>query len=251
MCPIGLYDSITVSPATADIVITSNSSHIPLDSGNLAFQAAALLMKKGFLSTGAAINLEKQIPVGGGLGGGSSDAATVLSLLNDLAALGYSRTDLMAMAGELGSDIPFFLCNSPAWATGRGEVLSSLVIEPEFWVVLVTPPFSVSSAWAYQQWQGKERRAPRAYSPRIDLLAEGTSLLVNDLEKVVMSHYPEIGAIKDALNQGGAWGSLMSGSGSTVFGIFFSEDSAWELHERLLADHRRNGWTVSVVPALV
>ena len=157
MCPVGLFDEVTVRPAQEGIAITTNSDGIPVDSRNLAYQAVALFAERADLSGGVAVHLEKRIPVGAGLGGGSSDAAAVLLLLNELTQAGYSRADVMAMGASLGSDVPFFCRSGPARATGRGELIEPIRLSPAFWVVLVMPSFSVSTAWAYGVYRHTEK----------------------------------------------------------------------------------------------
>ena len=251
MCPVGLFDDVTVSPAIEGIAITVNGDILPLDSRNLAYQAAALFAERATLANGVAIHLEKRIPVGAGLGGGSSDAAAVLSLLNELAEAGYSRDDLMDMGASLGSDVPFFCGSGPALATGRGEQIAPIRLSPSFWAVLVMPSFSVSTAWAYSAYCHSEKESTFAFGEEVDLLAQGRELLRNDLEEAVGERFSEIGEIKEALGGCGAWGSLMSGSGSTVFGIFLKERQAREAQRRIQADCGERRWKVAVVPALV
>ena len=210
-----------------------------------------LFAKRALASLGARIHLEKNIPVGAGLGGGSSDAAAVLLLLNELTAAGYSRADPMKMGASVGSDVPFFCGGGPALAAGRGEQLTSLTIAPPFWVVLVTPAFSVSTAWAYNAYQGRDKKSDFPKTGEIDIQSCGPGILLNDLEPVVTSHYPELDLIKEGLSTCGAWGSLMAGSGSTVFGVFLDKGRAQEAQARFKTDYRKRNWAVRVAPALV
>ncbi len=251
MCPIGLFDEVTIGPAQAGITVTTNRDDIPLDSRNVAYQAAALFADRAGVSRGIAIHLEKSIPVGAGLGGGSSDAAAVLLLLNELAGTGYSQADLMKMGESLGSDVPFFFGGGPALATGRGERLAPMHLSPAFWVALVMPSFSVSTAWAYAEHRHSGKRALFPLEKEIDLQALGPAVLVNDLERPVGGRFSEIGAIKEALIGCGSWGALMSGSGSTVFGIFFQKGQALTARSRLKANYAGRDWRVAVVPALL
>ncbi len=251
MCPVGLFDVVTVRPGHKGFTITANRQTIPLDSTNLAWRAAALFAEKTRLSQGLAIHLEKNIPVGAGLGGGSSDAAAVLHMLNELTGSKYSQAELVTMAATLGSDIPFFCGSGPALAVGRGEQLSPVTLSPPFWVLLVMPPFSVSTAWAYDEYQGVDREPGVFAAKELDLLAAGPDILVNDLEEAVICHFGEIGAMKEVLTKCGAWGSLMSGSGSTVFGIFFEEGQARKTERRLRAEYAEYHWETAVVPALI
>lgn len=250
MCGVGLYDVVTLTSAKKEITVTSNNKTIPVDESNLAYKAAALLMEKAGISGGLTIHLEKHIPVAAGLGGGSSDAAAVLKGMNDCYNLTLSRSELMDLGPEIGADVPFFFFHGTALATGIGERLSSLAISPPFWTVLVTPPFPVSAGWAYSRCELKSSNKSIANSKEIDLLNIGTDLLFNALEYPVMKRFPEIDGIKKLLIKYGAWGSLMSGSGPTVFGIFFEEMKAKEAKNRLLDDHAARKWNVSVAKGL-
>jgi len=251
MCPIGLFDRITVRVAEEGIALRTNDPELPVDSRNLAFQAAALLMSKNSSVPGVSIELDKQIPSAAGLGGGSADAAIVLSLVNELSAGSCSSAELMKIGAALGSDVPFFFLNRPAWATGRGEELSPAIVSPPFWVVLVKPSFPISTAWVYSQWPVEKKKMGQPVPGAVDLLVQGPSILKNDLEEVVMPRHREIGLIKESLALAGAWGSLMSGSGPTVFGVFFEEGAALEARDSLQREYRSHGWFVDVAQALL
>jgi 4-diphosphocytidyl-2-C-methyl-D-erythritol kinase len=248
---VGLFDAVTVSLGGNGIALSANTKTVPTDSENLAHRAAALFNERAGMSRGVAIHLEKSIPVGAGLGGGSSDAAAVLLLLNEMTGAGYSSAELVKIGALLGSDVPFFCGTGPALATGRGERLAPLTVSPPFWVVLVTPGFFVSTAWAYNAYQGKRKRSSFPKTRALNMQTYGPRILVNDLEPVVTNRYQELYRIKEALSKCDPWGSLMSGSGSTVFGIFFDEGRAHEAQERIRADYGKHNWTVMAVPALV
>jgi len=250
MCGVSLYDIVTLTPANKGITVTSNSINIPVDGNNLASKAAALLMKKAKISGGLKIHLDKQIPVAAGLGGGSSDAAAVMEGINDIYKLKLSPSELMELGSEIGADVPFFFLQGPALATGTGGNLSPLTLSPSFWTLLVTPPFPVSTGWAYSQCKLKSSDKSVVNSKGIDLLETGKNLLFNALEYPVINRFPEIDEIKKALIKCGAWSSLMSGSGPTVFGIFFDEMEAKKAKNQLLENYAARKWTVSVAKAL-
>ena len=240
---ISLADSVTLKLLPRGIFCASSDPALPVDDKNLAVRAALLLQSKCKVSKGVDIYIDKNIPVGAGLGGGSSNAAAVLLGLNKLWKLKLSRRKLMKYGAMLGSDVPFFLMESPAAiATGRGEILTKLPYKaPRLWLVLVKPPFSISTKEAYA------RLKPRFYCKKgkeaslTPLMADARMLLQsvkqfdaktlkylleNTLELALNKEVIEINRIKKLLIDNGAFGSLMSGSGSAVFGIFQSKAKA-------------------------
>lgn len=215
---------------------------------NLAYQAAELLLKEAGVRAGVKIQLEKRIPMGGGLGGGSSNAAATLWGLTRLYRLDLSLKDLMAVGAQLGSDVPFFFFPGTALAEGRGERLRPLPPLPPLWVVVANPGFSVSTAWAYQRLSLGLTNADE--DRRIALLMEIASLMgtgegeqalslsFNRFEEVVLPAYPEIASLKRRLFTMGARPVLLAGSGSSVFG--FVQD---RLHGKAMVEElRREGF---------
>jgi 4-diphosphocytidyl-2-C-methyl-D-erythritol kinase len=192
------------------------------------------LLKKKRILTPVTIRIRKKIPVGGGLGGGSSDAAATLVALNRLLGLRCSRRELVSLAAELGADVPFFIYGTPARARGIGERVRPVGSLPRLWMVLIYPGFSVSTGWVYRKLCAKLTKhiedSRINYSLRPEKLAR---LLANDLEEVTVRRYPRIALLKEKLIQEGAVGSIMSGSGSSVFGIFLTEPQAREAFRRL------------------
>jgi 4-diphosphocytidyl-2-C-methyl-D-erythritol kinase len=226
---IDLSDELSVDRADV-ISLTTSSSNVPSDSRNLCILAAEAIRARVKSRDGATITLKKNIPVGAGLGGGSSDAAAVLVALNKLWNAGLDRKDLLSIASTLGSDVPFFIRGGSAFGTSRGEVLDYFDLKIPFWVATVTPPIHVSTSWAYSRV--KPRRQKEFGNLRA--LVEGgiadasklTATVLNDFEDSVFEVQPEIGKIKETLKASGALFALMSGSGSSVFGFFNDEDSA-------------------------
>jgi len=251
MGAVGLYDTISLSKTPAAITLTSSGSDIPLDNKNLAFKAASLIISESKVAGGVAISLKKCIPVASGLGGGSSDAAATMKGINDLYDLKCSLRQLMELGMRIGADVPFFFSNGPALATGIGEKLSPIELFPPFWVLLVTPPIPVSTAWAYRQFRLQTQHEIFTFSEKIDLFKVGKEILYNDFERVVIPHFPEIAKIKKALENLGAWGSLMSGSGPTVFGLFFDEAEARSAENKLVKLYHERNWKISVAKALL
>lgn len=229
MQPIDLCDEVTIRRvADAGITVTCGVDGVPDGEGNIAWRAARALFDPAGADGGLAISILKRIPVAAGLGGGSSDAAAVLSGVNQLLGLGHSRERLMEIGTRLGADVPFFLLGGPALAEGIGERLTPLEGIPCAWIALINPSFPVSTAWAYGQL--KLSLTTNATIPYIPLfygaLVQVAGILANDLERVTMEAHPVIGDIKEKLLAAGALGTLMSGSGPTVFGIFEDEEAA-------------------------
>ena len=181
------------------------------------------------------IHIRKRIPVGAGLGGGSSDAAATLRGLNRLFGLGLSQQNLFSLAASLGADVPFFIRARPARARGIGDEIESLASIRRFWVVILYPGFPVSTRWVYRHFSFKLTKAIENTSLNFSLggRAELARMLVNDLERVAFRRYPRIAILKERLIQEGAAGALMSGSGSSVFGIFFAGNIARKAFLRL------------------
>ncbi len=228
---VSLYDtlSLKLSPLQG-ITVTADDPSIPTDSRNLAYRAADLLLKQQKITPGISIHIKKRIPAGAGLGGGSSNAAATLTGLNKLLRCNLTETELLRLGVEIGADVPFFIYDKPsALAEGIGEQLSPVTIQVPLWLVIVFPGFSISTKWAYENYrvltnEGKNIRIPCSFKQLNSVL----HILSNDLETVVTKQYPEIQEIKHTLIQAGACGSLMSGSGSSVFGIFPDEQQAQE-----------------------
>ena len=226
---IGLYDEITFQHHSS-IELTCTNPTIPLDSKNLCWRAAELLQKVLEISNGVKIEILKNIPVGAGLGGGSSDAAAVLRHLPTFWNTSVDETILEQLALQLGSDVPYFLKNSTAYAEGRGEKLSYFQFQLPYWIVLVYPNIHVSTPWAYKTLSEKRNGVFNEQQDFIRLFLESPlqniRSLKNDFEEVVLSEYPVIAETKNKLNSSGAHHALMSGSGSSVFGLFKDKQKA-------------------------
>lgn len=235
MVPTTLGDDVEVrwtSASDSPITVTTEGVEVPAGAENLVYRAAQLFFAEvecpGVQSL--QIRLVKRIPVGAGLGGGSSDAAATLVGLNTLTGAGLSEQALARLALRLGADVPFFVAGGAARARGIGERLSSVGPLPKLWLVLLYPNFEVSTGWVYRNFQFKLTKS----SSNNNLLEnlgtpdEIAQVLFNDLETVTIGRYPGIARLKERLREAGALGSLMSGSGSSVFGIFATQDAARE-----------------------
>jgi len=228
---VSLYDTLSLKLSSHQgITVTTDDPSIPTDSSNLAYRAADLLLKQRKITPGISIHIKKRIPAGAGLGGGSSNAAATLSGLNKLLRCNLTEPDLLRLGVEIGADVPFFIYDKhAALAEGIGEQLSPVKIHVPLWFVIVFPGFSISTKWVYENYRVlTNKRKNIRISCCFKQLNAVLHILINDLENVVTQQYPEIQKIKRTLIQAGACGSLMSGSGSSVFGIFPDEQHAQE-----------------------
>ncbi|MEG6549884.1 4-(cytidine 5'-diphospho)-2-C-methyl-D-erythritol kinase [Desulfocurvibacter africanus] len=237
------HDSLLVTPLTAGSGLHLTCSRKELETGSnlVAKTYAAFASRTGF-SPGLSIHLEKRIPTGAGLGGGSSDAAVLLAYLNDLAGeQALSTADMTALAASLGADVPYFLLHGrhgkPALATGIGESLFPIQVDLDgYWLVLVCPPEHVSTPWAYGAW---DRLYPEKTCSEEDLailtatnqeasnlFCPETTALGNDFEAAVFPAFPELAKVKDELLDRSAAHAVMSGSGAAIFALYRDADIA-------------------------
>ena len=245
---IDLCDEIGITLSSAPgIRVTCGRQGVPEGEGNIAWKAAAALVRLSGREAGIDIAITKRIPVAAGLGGGSSDAATVLMGVNDLLGLGLSHERLMEIGATLGADVPFFIFQRPALAEGIGDRLTPLEGVPPVWLVLVNPNVHVSTAWVYQNLQLTTDRSAANIPLFYGTVADICAVLANDLETVTIPRFPVIRQIKEQLLAAGADGSLMSGSGPTVFGVFGSEQEARRAADEIA---RNNDWFVAAMKTL-
>lgn len=244
MQKVGLFDLLEVRRGGEGVRLHCVGADLPENADNLVHRAASLFLetvaqRRGRTLGGVNISLTKNIPIAAGLGGGSSDAAAALKVLNALFEAGLTAGELAAIGLELGADVPFFLADAPAaLAVGIGEILTPVVPLSGCFVLLVNPGFSVSTRWVYQTFAlTKEEKttifknfresADPAGRPCLPASVEGLPpALENDLEAVTITRYPEIGRIKEELLVHGAVAALMSGSGPTVFALFSDQQAA-------------------------
>ena len=257
--PVSLYDEIEIRKLRVTgakqksggelIKVTCDDPAVPADGTNLAFRAAQMIMKKSSARPTLHVHIRKRIPLGAGLGGGSTDAAATLVGLNRLLNLRLPPAQLEKMALSLGTDVPFFIRARPARARGIGEQLQKLSGLPPIWAVIVYPGFPVSTEWVYRNFAPKLTKSIVNTSitnslKRFDKLSD---LLENDLESVTLRRYPEIGVLKQKLLREGAPRVLMSGSGSSVFAIFASRRTARAAFERLRKEEGARAFLVRVL----
>jgi 4-diphosphocytidyl-2-C-methyl-D-erythritol kinase len=238
-------DDVLIRPSKI-LRVRTRSKDVPDGPGNIAYRAAALLKERSGYLSGADISILKRIPVSAGLGGGSSNAATVLLGLNRFWKLGYGRRRLLALAAELGSDVPFFILETPfAVGKGRGEILRKWPARGvKISHVLVKPPFGISTKEAYGAL-GPSSLTPQKANVRLLVhsiqkgrLEPRSPLLTNSLELALNKRVTKISQIKKELLNRGAFGALLSGSGSTVFGLFPGLRAAEKAARFLRRDHK-------------
>ncbi|NNL77799.1 MAG: 4-(cytidine 5'-diphospho)-2-C-methyl-D-erythritol kinase [Desulfobacterales bacterium] len=222
MCCVDLCDTLYLQFDGHGIVIESSDPQIPLNEANLAHKAATLFFKTLKRNDGLKIRIEKSIPVAAGLGGGSSNAASVLKGLNRHYGFPFSQARLMSMGLILGADVPFFLFRKPAFASGIGERLEEYPGQLPYHILLVNPGFGVSTAEVFRNLNLRLTKCKKKITkPPLKKIGFDASLhLCNDLEAVTAAKYPLINSLKETLLAHGAVGALMSGSGPTVFGLF-------------------------------
>ncbi len=225
--PINLYDRLTFEDSNT-FSFSSNVKSLPDDSTNLVILAKNLLEEYSDERLNFKIYLEKNIPIGAGLGGGSADAAAALNALNEFAELNLSQNELFDLALRLGSDVPFFLNPQPSFADGRGENLQPKLLDLNFPLVIAYPGIDISTKWAYSQIQPASPDFDLRKVKSLDLfhLKLYREQIVNVFEKPVFESYAAIKELKTFHYKLGAVFSLMSGSGSTVFGIYPNTESA-------------------------
>lgn len=233
---IDLYDRLSFQSADKGIELSTNDPELPTDRGNLVVRAAEILAERIECSRGVRIELEKAIPAGRGLGGGSADAAMTLLALNELWQGDLSDAELRRLAAGIGMDVPYFLVGGTALGLGRGEEIYPLEFQFEVPIVLILPDFAVATAEAYSNLiLTKRDTSLKLQDFALSCLGwRGTSLdLVNDLESSTTVFSPAIHEYKASLTELGAAVSLMSGSGSSVFGVFYDDAVARSVAETL------------------
>lgn len=226
-----LHDELVGVGVPGPFQLKCRTPGVPTDATNLVWRAGAALWtaigRPGDLAD-AQVSIEKRIPVAAGLGGGSADAAAALQLLARLWG-GVPMTLLREVATGIGADVPFFLSGGTALGLGRGEEIYPLVDLPQHWVVIVQPPYGVSTAEAYA-WYDEDRAAGLREPRELQILPvpwpTRAAQMINDLQPPVARRHPEIGALSTRLREAGAVAAAMSGSGSAVFGLFRTRAAA-------------------------
>jgi len=257
MQPVSICDEMTFERAGSSLQLTCSHPELPTDSKNLVHRAATAFLAAARISDGVKIHLQKNLPLAGGIGGGSANAAVTFSALNELFDSPLPPEKLHELAAALGSDVPFFLYDKPALATGRGEKVRTLenfsALKGKAFF-LVHPGFGISTPWSYQNLarfpealNGMPGRAAELVSKlqRHDLPAAAGGFS-NSLEAPAFDKFPVLQLYKEFLRENGALVSLMSGSGSTTFAIAENLAAAENLSEKFKSQFGDNGWTATV-----
>lgn len=240
MQTVGIFDRLDLSwKSEPGIQVETNLYYLPTNENNLVYKAARLLMDEFQITDGVSIRLHKFIPVAAGMAGGSSDAAAVLFGINKMFALGLTPAQLMERGVKIGADVPYCILRGTALSEGIGELLTPLPPVPQCHVLIVKPGISVSTKFVYENLHANELKPEQ--HPDIDAIIDGirtqdickiAASLGNVLETVTVKEYPVIQAIKNKMTQYGAIGTLMSGSGPTVFGLFTDAKAAENAYEK-------------------
>jgi 4-diphosphocytidyl-2-C-methyl-D-erythritol kinase len=257
MQPVPLTDELEFERVPSGIQLTCTHPELPVDGGNLVYRAAERFLAAARVTDGVRVHLDKRLPLAAGIGAGSANAAVTLQALNELFGAPLPHEELARLAAALGSDVPFFLQNGPAMATGRGERVETLPASRALagaGLVLIRPGFGVSTPWAYQALahfpEALRGRAGRAAELAREL--QGTDLsaiargLYNSLEVPVLRKYPLLAVYQDFLREAGAVGTLMSGSGSTTFALTRDRVAGEGIVERLRSRFGTDAWTAVV-----
>jgi 4-diphosphocytidyl-2-C-methyl-D-erythritol kinase len=230
-----------------DVTVESNDPSAPGGEGNLVTRAALALKQATGAPGGIHCRLEKDVPVGAGLGGGSSDAAAILRALPGLWGVPVTEDALSVLALRIGSDVPYFLSKGSAFATGRGERLKYFDLDVPYAILVCHPGIPVATPWAYSRITPRGTAAPDLQL----IVTEGMSNpdilnaeLVNDFERPVFAAHPAVAQVKGAMTSGGAVYASLSGSGSAVFGLFESEGAA----NSVALSFRDRGYRTSITP---
>jgi len=238
---IDFHDNLLISKSDT-INFSTNSNVLQNESSNLCIEAARVLVSE-FNIPGLKIHLDKRLPIGSGLGGGSSDAAAVLSGSLELYGIDYSMDKLVNIAGKIGADVPFFLLGGTAYGSGKGELLESIKLTSDYYILLVLPEIHISTAWAYKNLNLTLTRKNDDYKFRgfrfqnLDL-GKFRFEFYNDFENLVLKHYPDLSLVKFELYELGAVYASLSGSGSALYGLYLSQPAAERASELLSKKYR-------------
>jgi 4-diphosphocytidyl-2-C-methyl-D-erythritol kinase len=246
MAPISLGDELTIEPDESGFVFSADDPSLPVGEDNLVVRAARRFFGEVKQEPRVRITLQKKIPHGAGLGGGSSDAASTLLGLNKLYGERLTPSRLTSLAAGIGSDVPFFLAQSAAWCRGRGETVEAASGVPGMPLLLLKPEFGVSTPWAYQRWRDSRELPGVGYAAQ----SVGALSLQNDLERPVFEKHIFLARMKGWLrDQPEVAAALMSGSGSTMFAVLREAAAADALEQRARTELDPALWIRAVIPS--
>lgn len=234
MQTVGIYDVLTLEKLPGDpqkIVVTTDNGELPTDENNLIYKSAKLMIEKYKLQEGVRIHLEKNIPIAAGMAGGSTDAAGTFIGMNELFGLGATEEELRQLGVKVGADVPYCIMGGTALAEGIGEKLTRLSAPPDCYLLVAKPDINVSTKYVYEHLDAEGVEKHPDIDGMIEALEQGSlegiiTRLGNVLENVTVKKYQVIEEIKQCMLDEGAAGSLMSGSGPTVFGLFKEKEAA-------------------------
>jgi 4-diphosphocytidyl-2-C-methyl-D-erythritol kinase len=238
MQTVSLFDYVYIENGDKDIAFTCSNPKLTTGEDNLVLKAIRLFQRESGIFRGLKVHLEKKIPVGAGLGGGSSDAVAALIGLNQLWETGYDPKQLMAMAEKLGSDTPFFVVGNTALCKGRGEVIVPYFLDVKYQYIIIYPKFEISTATVYKNFKIDLTKNLKDVSFFLQVLASGNPektgvLLHNRLEDVVFRLYPDIEKIKNTLRKLDFCGVLLSGSGSALYCLCKEGENIKEIEQKV------------------
>jgi 4-diphosphocytidyl-2-C-methyl-D-erythritol kinase len=257
MQPVNVCDEMIFERAGAGLQLTCSNPELPCDSKNLVHRAATAFLAAAKISDGVKIHLQKNLPLAGGIGGGSANAAVTFSALNELFGSPLPLEKLHELAAALGSDVPFFLYDKPALATGRGEKVRTLEIFPALKgkaLFLVHPGFGISTPWSYQNLARfpKDQNGTPGRAEKLVAALQASDWnairenIYNSLEAPAFEKFPVLQLYREFLRENGALVSLMSGSGSTTFAIAENLAAADALAEKFKSQFGDQGWMATV-----
>lgn len=241
MQTVGIYDELSFQKLDEGIVITTDAGELPTDENNLIYKAAKLMFDTYQVQGGVRIHLQKNIPIAAGMAGGSTDAAATMKGIRALYGLECTEQDLKELGVKIGADVPYCIMGGTALAEGIGEKLTALPKAPECFLLVVKPDINVSTKYVYEHLDAEGVDVHPDIDGMIQAIGNGdldgvVARLGNVLENVTVKAHPIITTIKERMKELGAAGSLMSGSGPTVFGIFTEENKAREAYETIKGD---------------
>ena len=240
IAPISLYDKIDIEKQNRWLDFRCDDPTLSSGDDNLVVRAAKLFFEQTKIKSGVSIKLEKKIPHGAGLGGGSSDAAATFKALNQLFETNLSRAELSRLGLTIGSDVAFFLFDSVALCGGRGEIVEPAKFKTKLSILLLKPEFGIPSAWAYSRWGNSKELPAVSYQPQ---KFDGETF-VNDLERPVFEKFIFLAQMKTwLLEQKEVGAALLSGSGSTVFAVLRDKGGSDSLAQRAGKEMDGKIWT--------
>lgn len=242
MQTVGICDVLSFEKADAGITLTTDSGELPTDENNLIYKAAELMFETYGIPGGIRIHLQKSIPIAAGMAGGSTDAAATMKGINRLFDLGCSLRELMELGVKIGADVPYCVLGGTALAEGIGEILTPLPPAPECFLLVAKPDINVSTKYVYEHLDAEGVTVHPDIDGMVQAIEEGSlqgilNRMGNVLENVTIKAHPVIDELKERMRELGAVGSMMSGSGPTVFGIFLEEAKAQEACGRIKEEH--------------